>query len=45
MGRTALPPSVKRLIIVPDDNSDPNDPSKVNVGERGLEQAARAYSA
>ena len=43
MGKTALPAIVKRLIVVPDDNSDPDDPSKHNVGERGLEQAARAY--
>ena len=45
MGKTALPPIVKRLIVVPDDNSDPDDPSKQNVGERGLEQAARIYGA
>jgi hypothetical protein len=43
MGKAALPSIVKRLIVVPDDNRDPDDPNKINVGERGLEQAAHAY--
>lgn len=40
MGRATLPPSVKTLIVVPDDNSD----KPLNVGERGLERAVAAYS-
>lgn len=40
MGRATLPPSVKTLIVVPDDNSD----KLLNVGERGLERAVAAYS-
>jgi hypothetical protein len=36
---------VKRLIVVPDDNSDPDDSTKINVGEQGLEQAAITYGA
>ena len=43
--KVALPPHVKRVVIVPDDNSDPDDPAKTNVGEEGLERAARVFSA
>ena len=43
--KVAIPAGVKRIVIVPDDNSDPEDPTKVNVGEKGLQCAARKFRA
>ena len=40
-----MPAEVKRIVVVPDDNSDAEDPTKANVGEKGLQQAARKFSA
>ena len=42
--KVAIPAGVKRIVIVPDDNSDPENPTKDNVGEKGLQRAARKFS-
>jgi hypothetical protein len=43
--KVAIPTEVKRIVIVPDDNSDPENPTKDNVGEKGSQRATLKFSA